>query len=906
MKISSGRVGRLLWLGLFSSPAAFADISGTVFLDYNLNGQLDSTAKMRNFADTMDIDVAVDRGVAGAQVRAECVTSSGTSTFGPATTDANGQFTLSTAGATAGADNCLLQTVTLPAGYSVGAQSGAGNVQTQFVSPTATGANFAVQETTSYCQNNPDLATDRFAYGQQTLNPPYAGNHDVPNIFAFPYNSGAAGLPNTSPTGSASPSLDANDPVISDLALAQDVGSVFGLGWHPASKSLFAAAYMKAWTGFGPGGTGAIYRINMGDPAHPSTSIYADLNQIFPATPPTSGDNPYLTGSFSAANPGYAQISDGSDGVHPKGTYVASGDATRDNQNGEISNAVSRVGFGDLDVSNDGKSLFTVNMANRKLYILPLRDTPLTAADAGAINSYDIPVPAGCYLPAPHYLVFGLGEYQGSLYVGSSCYTGYGNAAHGVFRFDLATRQFDPNQITGHSSDVDGYGSNIFAITDIVFDAKGNMTLATRAIFERDIAHNVDTQKTPGYGIVYRACLQNAATHTWVRENNGSCGGVTTAGANDGKGFQGSTGRYFYQESTADGNAYGASFGGAAQVPGFLDAAHTVADPFNLYEAGVAWLDVGLGASTATAGRRSRAYGFYHGVGSIDGGNTDDRPVSGKNAALGDLEVLCDAPPIEIGNRVWKDTNANGVQDPGEPPVAGVKVELFAQGADVNTATPLATTVTDAEGYYVFSSDPRGYPTSGNNAVNDTGGATGGFISTDMQGGRASSASHKYGLKSLLPNTQYQVAIRQVAGASKQSALASLSLTASSQGSDAERNSDGSLAGNNAVSSVTTLDAGGNFHAVDFGFIEPSTDLKLGKTVDKTTVRPGDTVVYTLTLENESDVDATNVEVADNLPSNLTFVKATPSAGTFNAGVWSISKVTAKTTETLQIEATAK
>ncbi|QLQ33653.1 MAG: hypothetical protein HZT40_20900 [Candidatus Thiothrix singaporensis] len=83
MKISSLRVGRLLWLGLFSSPAAFADISGTVFLDYNLNGQLDTTAKMRNFADTMDINVAVDRGVAGAQVRAECVTSSGTSTFGP-------------------------------------------------------------------------------------------------------------------------------------------------------------------------------------------------------------------------------------------------------------------------------------------------------------------------------------------------------------------------------------------------------------------------------------------------------------------------------------------------------------------------------------------------------------------------------------------------------------------------------------------------------------------------------------------------------------------------------------------------------------------------------------------------------------------------------------------------------
>lgn len=227
-------------LSLFTQVAN-ADISGTVFTDFNLNGQLDNTSKIRNLADTMDVKTAVDRGVAGAEVKAECVGASGNLTFGPVATDANGQFTLPTVGAAEGALNCVLQLATLPSGYSVATQanSAGGNVLTQFVSPTATTANFAVKEATSYCQNNPDLVTNRYAYGQQTANPPFAGNSNVANLFAFPYSSGTAGVQNTKPAGFNTP-LEAAQK---QLAQAKEVGSVFGLGWHPASKSLFAAAY---------------------------------------------------------------------------------------------------------------------------------------------------------------------------------------------------------------------------------------------------------------------------------------------------------------------------------------------------------------------------------------------------------------------------------------------------------------------------------------------------------------------------------------------------------------------------------------------------------------------------------------------------------------------------------------
>jgi hypothetical protein len=52
----------------------------------------------------------------------------------------------------------------------------------------------------------------------------------------------------------------------------------------------------------------------------------------------------------------------------------------------------------------------------------------------------------------------------------------------------------------------------------------------------------------------------------------------------------------------------------------------------------------------------------------------------GKANGLGDLELLCDQAPVEIGNRVWLDRNRNGVQDPDEPPIPGVTVELWRNG----------------------------------------------------------------------------------------------------------------------------------------------------------------------------------------------------------------------------------
>lgn len=72
----------------------------------------------------------------------------------------------------------------------------------------------------------------------------------------------------------------------------------------------------------------------------------------------------------------------------------------------------------------------------------------------------------------------------------------------------------------------------------------------------------------------------------------------------------------------------------------------------------------------------------------------------GKGNGLGDLEVVCDAAPLQIGDRVWIDANRDGIQTADEAAVAGVTVHLYDA-----TGTLVGTAITDAEGRYTFSSN---------------------------------------------------------------------------------------------------------------------------------------------------------------------------------------------------------
>ncbi len=97
-------------------------------------------------------------------------------------------------------------------------------------------------------------------------------------------------------------------------------------------------------------------------------------------------------------------------------------------------------------------------------------------------------------------------------------------------------------------------------------------------------------------------------------------------------------------------------------------------------------------------------------------------------------------PPASIGNFVWNDLNANGVQDSGEPGIQGVTVNLLNASNVV-----VGTTATDSSGFYRFTgltpgnysvtfTTPSGYtPTTANQGGDDAtdsdavGGTTGSY-----------------------------------------------------------------------------------------------------------------------------------------------------------------------------------
>nr|WP_044199525.1 SdrD B-like domain-containing protein [Oscillochloris trichoides] len=77
--------------------------------------------------------------------------------------------------------------------------------------------------------------------------------------------------------------------------------------------------------------------------------------------------------------------------------------------------------------------------------------------------------------------------------------------------------------------------------------------------------------------------------------------------------------------------------------------------------------------------------------------------AGGKAAGLGDVETLCTY--ALLGGRLWQDANGDGVQNVGEPALAGITLELTR--LPNATDTPLATLTTDAQGRYLFAVPPN-------------------------------------------------------------------------------------------------------------------------------------------------------------------------------------------------------
>ncbi len=84
--------------------------------------------------------------------------------------------------------------------------------------------------------------------------------------------------------------------------------------------------------------------------------------------------------------------------------------------------------------------------------------------------------------------------------------------------------------------------------------------------------------------------------------------------------------------------------------------------------------------------------------------------VLGTNNTFGSYDLgtpVCKDEHSTVGDHVWLDENADGVQDNGEPGIGGVSVYLcWATATSCNAGNALQSTITDANGGYVFANIP--------------------------------------------------------------------------------------------------------------------------------------------------------------------------------------------------------
>jgi choice-of-anchor A domain-containing protein len=239
-----------------------------------------------------------------------------------------------------------------------GARSG-GNVQFVTLGTDSTGRYFSVANPTDYCQHDSSavlrLVTPCWKFGDQKWSTPRAVLNSLP--FDTPHSTF------TSPPG-----------VVSE-ATENQIGTTYGLAWDPYRKNLFASAFMRRHAGFGPAGTGAIYKIADPGTGAKAATIYANLNALLGAG--TAGNDTHPTGVAGCSG----------DRVFNPAVRAGAITACEASWMYDVASydVVGKSSLGDMDISADGSYLYVVNMFDKKVYRMSARVAPTTSADLASL-----------------------------------------------------------------------------------------------------------------------------------------------------------------------------------------------------------------------------------------------------------------------------------------------------------------------------------------------------------------------------------------------------------------------------------------------------------------------------------------------------------------------------------------
>lgn len=503
-----------------------------------------------------------------------------------------------------------------------------------------------------------------------------------------------------------STSADWLSPAPTPLATNRDIGAIYGLATDPRG-TVYAAAFVKRHTRLDT-------RLNpLGNP----TAIY----RVRPGQPPEL----FVTIDAEAENP-----------------HDLTDDPRRD---AAVFDDVYRVGLGDIDISADGSTMYVTDLGRRELVVVSLPSgriddrIPLTGEalgiDACGVTGRE---PAGDLQP------FGLGfDAGGDLLLGVVC-----SGASTVPAGAVIDEDETPNGVLGDPEALAGYVYELVgrdfvqrlawpltadrgetrnnglvsndavwhpwvdgvpfrdehdvvsypqpAITDLTVDGGGNLVVALgdrwghqtmpASVAPTTDGRTHDVVETVSAGDLQRACPDGEG---WRIEGTDGCAGGW------GNGFE-----YF------DGDSYGwhaeTALGAVVAVPstGDADRSTLIATQMNpLTGQSDPWRSGGVAWHDATTGH------YVGGVRLYDGRHADPDYTFEKGSGVADLALLCDAAPLQVGGRMWYDLDADGEQDPAEPPLSDVRVEL----RDVD-GNPLATVATDANGGYVFDDSSADQP----------------------------------------------------------------------------------------------------------------------------------------------------------------------------------------------------
>lgn len=649
-------------------------ISGMAFQDFNNNGFQDSHESA---------------GVAGITVLAfNC----GGNLVNTTTTNAAGQFSFN------GLQNDSLYRIefsAIPLPYLPSAMGASNGSNVQFVQAPTCHVDMGLNNPDLYCEDNPMIGIPCYVNGLASA--PAVSNHEA--FVFFPYHATATYNPNTNLIErSVYPTLG---------ALVGQTGATWGVAFQRNSKTVFTSAVIKRHVGLGPLGTGGIYKINVSNPAAPVVANWIDVKTlgVDTGTDPRDG-SPGNTLPTSTGDPSY-----------DLNAY----------------DAVGKKAMGDLDYDEPRNTLWFINLHERTLVGIK-NVNPNATPTAADVLEYPIAIPAGYSCGASHeFRPWGLKVHEGKVYIGVIC-TNIGTESWNPAGLKAFVLSFDPgapasgfsyeaeidmtydkfqygifkyNNWVKSYTDLDyGFGVTSPIISDIEFDTDGSMILGVADRLGLQMGYyNYGPDKNMADQTLYTVAQSGDLLRLCKIGNNyvlpGSdpacplLGVVHGDGINGGEHYWGDWGPEVNELLSMDNGFNETAMGAIAMKRGSGEVITTQTDAI-VFRSGA------VSTYNNITGGVVNSYTLYEGVGN---------GAQGKATGLGDIEVLCNYQPIEIGNYVWLDEDDDGIQDACEPPLDSVKVSLYKPNG-----TLIGTTTTNVYGNYAFNE--TNVDTTGNLADN--------------------------------------------------------------------------------------------------------------------------------------------------------------------------------------------